>query len=173
MSNILTIYFSMKGETIAPGMTIVDLKKGHTAEAAEFIKEAVGGDLFEIETVKTYKKDHFEMIEEAKQEIQNNEMPELKALPENLDEYDAIFLGFPNWWNQLPMPVISFLNKVDLSGKEIYPFNTSEGSGAGKGPAQMVEICAGANVHEVSEWKGSQVAASKDRITDWARKVLR
>ena len=173
MSNILTIYFSMKGETIAPGMTIVDLKKGHTAEAAEFIQEAVGGDLFEIETVKTYKKDHFEMIEEAKQEIQNNEMPELKALPENLDEYDAIFLGFPNWWNQLPMPVISFLNKVDLSGKEIYPFNTSEGSGAGKGPAQMVEICAGANVHEVSEWKGSQVAASKDRITDWARKVLR
>ena len=61
--SVITVYFSMKGETIAPGMKIVDLEKGHTAVAAEFIQNAVGGDLFEIETVKEYIKDHIPQLE--------------------------------------------------------------------------------------------------------------
>lgn len=72
MDRILTIYFSLKGETVAPGMKIVNLKKGNTAVAAEFIRNAVGGDLFEIETEKTYLKDHMKMIYEAKQELVRN-----------------------------------------------------------------------------------------------------
>ena len=70
------------------------------------------------------------------------------------------------------MPVISFLNKTDLTGKEIYPFNTSEGSGAGRGPAQIEQICTGATVHEASEWKASQVSASQNTIMYWAKKEL-
>ncbi|KIR03636.1 hypothetical protein P261_02451 [Lachnospiraceae bacterium TWA4] len=173
MANIITIYFSMKGETIAPGMKLVNLDKGHTAQAAEFIQEAVGGELFEIETVKTYNPDHFAMIQEAKEEIEKNEMPELKRLPENLEGKSVVFLGFPNWWNQLPMPVISFLNKVDLSGKKIIPFNTSEGSGAGKGMNQLKKICNKSEIATVSEWKGSAVDASEDKIKDWARNQIK
>ena len=62
MANILTIFYSLKGETIAPGMQIIHLDKGHTARAAEYIQEAVGGQLFELETVKTYMEDHMKMI---------------------------------------------------------------------------------------------------------------
>ena len=62
MANILTVFYSLKGETIAPGMKIGNMEKGHTAEAAEFIQKAIGGDLFEIETVKTYMEDHMKMI---------------------------------------------------------------------------------------------------------------
>ena len=76
---ILTAFFSMKGETIAPGMKIVNLVKGHTAAVAETIQAAVGGDLFEMETVKTYNPDHMKMIYEAQDELKQGIRPELKA----------------------------------------------------------------------------------------------
>ena len=76
MAKILTVFYSLKGETIAPGMKIVNLEKGHTAVAAEFIQRAVGGDLFEIETVKTYVEDHMKMIYEAKEELEKGIRPE-------------------------------------------------------------------------------------------------
>ena len=72
---ILTVFFSLKGETIAPGMKIVNLEKGHTAVVAEAIHRAIGGDLFEIETVKTYIADHMKMIYEAKEELEQGVRP--------------------------------------------------------------------------------------------------
>ena len=113
---ILTVYFSLKGETIAPGMKVVNLEKGHTAQAAEYIQQAVGGDLFEVKTVKEYIKDHMKMIYEAKDELTKGIRPELKALPDQFEQYDTVFLGYPNWWNTLPMPVVSFLEKLDWTG---------------------------------------------------------
>ena len=95
--SILTVFFSMKGETITANMTVENLSKGHTAVAAEYINEAVGGDMFEIETVKTYIADHMQMIYEAKDELQQGIRPELKRYPDSLDVYDTIFLGYPNW----------------------------------------------------------------------------
>ena len=93
MAKILTVFHSLRGETIAPGMKIVNLEKGHTAVAAEFIQEAVGGDIFEIETVKTYTPDHMEMIYEAKEELEKGIRPELKGYPD-ISGYDTIFIGF-------------------------------------------------------------------------------
>ena len=169
---ILTVYFSLKGETIAPGMKIVNLEKGHTAQAAEYIQEAVGGDLFEIETVKTYLKDHMKMIYEAKDELTNGIRPELRALPEQFDQYDTVFLGYPNWWNTLPMPVVSFLEKLDWEGKRIIPFNTSEGSGLGKSVEWIREICKGAAVENGIALKGSQVDHEQMKIAAWAKEQL-
>ena len=95
MEKILIAYFSLKGETIAPGMKIVNLEKGNTAVAAEYIQKAVGGDLFEIETVKTYIKDHMKMIYEAKEELEAGTRVEVKGYPDNFDEYGTVYLGFP------------------------------------------------------------------------------
>ena len=97
MANILIAYFSLKGETIAPGMKIVNLEKGNTAVAAEFIQKVTGGALFEIETVKAYIKDHMKMIYEAKEELEAGTRVEVKGYPDNFDEYDTVFLAFPNW----------------------------------------------------------------------------
>jgi flavodoxin len=110
MVNILTVYFSLKGQTIAPGMKILNLEKGNTAVVAEYIQKTVGGDIFEIETVKTYIEDHFEMIEEAKKELENKTRVEVKNYLENLEDYDTIFLGYPNWWNTLPMVVVTLIS---------------------------------------------------------------
>ena len=168
----LTVYFSMKGETIAPGMKIVNLEKGHTAVAAEAIHRAVGGDLFEIETVKTYIKDHMKMIYEAKEELDQGIRPKLKAYLDNLDDYDTIFLCYPNWWNTLPMPVLGFIEHYDWNNKHIIPVNTSEGSGAGNSVSKIKEVCTGAIVDDALELKGSQVESIVDRIEDWAKGTL-
>lgn len=169
---ILTVFFSLKGETIAPGMQIVKLAKGHTAQAAEFIQQAVGGDLFEIETVKTYLEDHMQMIYEARDELNQGVRPELKALPEQFEPYDTVFLGYPNWWNTLPMPVVSFLEQLDWTGKRIIPFNTSEGSGLGKSVEWIRELCKDAVVDDGYALKGSQVDGKQAEIAAWAKEKL-
>ena len=166
--SILTVYFSLKGETITPDMKIANLEKGHTAVAAEFIQEAVGGDLFEIETVKTYIADHMKMIYEAKEELEKGIHPELKSYPD-ITGYDTIFLGFPNWWATLPMPVVTFLEHYDWTGKRIIPFNTSEGSGVGRSGQKIREICKEANIETVYELRGSQVDNQKSEIQEWAK----
>ena len=88
--SVLTINFSLKVETITPQMTVEFLEKGHTAVAAEYIQAAVGGELFEIETVKEYIKDHMKMIYEAKDELKQGIRPELKSYPD-ISEYDIVF----------------------------------------------------------------------------------
>ena len=130
MAAILTLFYSLPGQTIAPGMQIVNLQKGHTAAAAEFIQQAVGGDLFAIQTVKAYNEDHMKMIFETKEELEQDIRPELKTYPD-LSPYDTVFLGFPNWWNTLPMPVVSCLEHCDWQGKRIIPFVTSGGGALG------------------------------------------
>lgn len=172
MEKILIAYFSLKGETIAPGMKIVNLEKGNTEVAAEYIKKAVGGDLFEIETVKTYIKDHMKMIYEAKEELEAGTRVEVKGYPDNLGEYGTVYLGFPNWWNTMPMPVVTFLEHFDWSGKRIIPFCTNEGSGLGNSIADMKKICIGADIDSGGSFIGSQVRNSEEKIITWAKSRL-
>ena len=171
MANILTAFYSLKGEMIAPGMKVVNLEKGHTAAAAEYIQKAVGGDLFEIETVKTYIKDHMKMIQEAKDVLEKGIRPKLKSYPD-ISGYDTIFLGFPNWWNTLPMPVVGFLEHYDWSGKRIIPFVTSGGSGFGKSRDELKKICAVADISADEHFLGHEVEESEAKISAWAKKAL-
>lgn len=172
MANILTVFYSLKGETIAPGMKIVNLEKGHTNVAAEFVQKAVGGDLFEIETVKTYLEDHMKMIYEAKEELENGVRPELKSFAD-ISGYDTIFLGFPNWWNTIPTPVFTFLEHYDWSGKRVIPFVTSGGGGFGKSIEDIKKICVGADIVESDgQFKGHEVSSSEEQIAAWAKSVL-
>ena len=172
MAKILTVYYSLKGQTIAPGMKIVVLEKGHTAVAAEFVQKAVCGDLFEIETVKTYIEDHMKMIYEAKEELEKGVRPELKAFPE-LDKYDTIFIGYPNWWDTMPMPVVTFLEHFDWNGKRIIPFCTSGGGGLGKSVEDMKAICTGAEISDGGHWPGHEVSNSEQVISTWAKQALK
>lgn len=171
MAKILTVFYSYKGETMAPNNQIVNLEKGHTAAAAEFIQKAVGGDIFEIETVKTYKKDHMEMCNEVREEQEKGIRPELKGFID-IDEYDVIFIGYPNWWRTLPMPVVSFLEHYNWSGKRIIPFVTSGGGGFGRSLKVMNEICTGAEIAAGGDFLGHQVENSELEISDWAKYAL-
>lgn len=173
MANILIVYFSLKGPTLGGMMRIVDQEKGNTQMAAEYIQNAVGGDLFEIETSKTYPKDHMKTIQEAKDELAVGTRVEIKGVPEHWEAYDTVYLGYPNWWDTLPMPVVTFLERLDWTGKRIIPFCTNEGSGLGQSEAVIRSSCTGAEVAEGASFRGHRVKKSEKQIAEWAKKILR
>ncbi|MDE5578225.1 MAG: flavodoxin [Oscillospiraceae bacterium] len=172
MAKAITIFFSIKGQTLGAGMKIVEQKKGNTAIAAEFIHNAIGGELFEIEAARVYSKDHMTLINEAKQELQAGTRVEVKKYPESLDDYDTIFLGYPNWWNTMPMVMFTFLEHYDWTGKRIIPFCTNEGSGFGESVRDIKKIAKGSDVKDGITITGSQVKNMENRISAWAKGQL-
>ena len=152
MANILTVYFSMKGQTIGPGMKIAYQEKGNTKIAAEFIQKAVGGELFEIEADRNYSEDHMVLIDEAKQELNAGTRVPVKRYPDALEQYDTIFLEHYDW-----------------TGKRIIPFCTNEGSGIGDSVRDIKKICTGADVEAGASFTGSCVSSSEAKIAEWAK----
>ena len=102
---------------------------GNNGIIAQYIQEEVSGDLFSIERAEPYPLDYDENVAEANGEQDQDARPALKNRLENLSDYDIIFLGTPNWWGDMPMPMYTFLDEYDFSGKTIVPFNTHRGSG--------------------------------------------
>ena len=172
MAKILTVYFSMKGQTIGPGMKIAYQEKGNTKIAAEYIQKAVGGDMFEIKADRNYSEDHMVLIDEAKKELNAGTRVPVKQYPAALEQYDTIFLGYPNWWNTMPMVLFTFLEHYDWTGKRIIPFCTNEGSGIGDSVRDIKKICKGADVDDGVSFTGSRVNSSETKITEWAKSKL-
>lgn len=133
-SNILVAYFTMPetdGVDAVSGASrvVVDGNLyGNTQYLADLIRERTKGELFEIETVQEYPGEHDPLVDQAADEQSANVRPELASHIENLDAYDVIFLGYPNWWGDLPMPLYTFLEEYDFSGKTVIPFNSHGGS---------------------------------------------
>lgn len=121
---ILVAYFSRTGEEYNVGV----ITKGNTAVVADAIADLTGADKFEIKTVKPYPQNYRETTDIAKKELQDNARPKIVGKPENLKDYDTVFLGYPIWWSDLPMAVYTFLESNDFNGKTIIPFCTSAGS---------------------------------------------
>ena len=172
MSRTLIVYYSRKGENYWNG-TIKNLEKGNTEIVAEMIADVTGGDLFEVETVKTYPADYYACIDEAKAELRSGGRPEVKAYAENMDGYDTVFVGFPNWWGTMPMAMFTFLEHYDLSGKRIIPFCTNEGSGMGSSERDLKKICKGAKVESGLSIHGAEAAQPRDKVEAWVRGQIR
>jgi flavodoxin len=108
---------------------VVDGKvSGNVEFVATCIQKATGGDLFVIRTVRNYPGEHNALTEAAQQEQRANARPPLLAHISNLEDYDLIFLGYPIWWYDLPMPLYSFLDEYDFAGKTIIPITVHGGS---------------------------------------------
>ena len=171
MSKILIVYYSRKGENYWNG-GLKTIDKGNTERVAEFIQKAVGGELFEVETVKPYSESYMTCIEEAKQELRADARPKIKAFPENLEDYDIIFVGYPNWWGTMPMCMFTLLEKYDLSGKTIIPFCTNEGSGMGSSERDLKKICKNAKFKQGLSVHGAESADSEEKVSAWAKKSV-
>ena len=168
MANNLIIYYSRKGENYVNG-SIKNLDKGNTEICAEFIKTAVGGDLFEIETVKEYAADYYECIEEAKSELNSGERPELKNYIESLDGYDNIFVCGPCWWGTFPCAVFTQLEKLDFGGKKVMALMTHEGSGLGSCESDLRKMCSGATFGKGLAVHGADADKSEAKVAEWAK----
>ena len=126
MSKTLIVYYSRKGENYWNG-SIKNLSKGNTEIVAEMIADITGGDLFEVDTEKTYPADYYACIDEAKEELRRKDRPEVKTYKEGLEEYDTIYVGYPNWFDEAPMVIDTFLESFDFSGKTIVPSRWRDG----------------------------------------------
>jgi flavodoxin len=166
----LIAYFSRSGNNYVNG-NIVNLPVGNTEIVAKMIQEMTGGDLFHIEAVSAYPADYTETTEVAKEELRTNARPKLTHHRENIASCDVIFLGYPNWWGTMPMPVFTFLEEYDYSGKTIVPFCTHEGSGQGRSVSDIRKICPKSTVLESLAIRGGEVKNAKNDISGWLRDI--
>ncbi|MBO5522318.1 MAG: flavodoxin [Roseburia sp.] len=173
-SNILVAYFSVMEtdgvDTVAGASRVVADGEvlGNNEYIAQIIQRETGGELFSIETVQDYPTTHEPLLEFAYNEKADNARPELATQIENPDSYDVIFLGYPNWNADLPMPLYTFLEEYDFSGKTIIPFTTHGGSGFSRTVQTISELQPGANVRSDGlSISRNSVSGAESEVVDW------
>ena len=177
--NILIAYFSVPenvdtdGIDANSGASIVVKNKdvlGNMQYMAMTIQEAIGGELFRIETKEKYPLEHETLVNQAKEEQNEEVRSELATHIENVEQYDMIFLGYPNWWGDMPQPLYTFLEEYDFSGKTIIPFNSHGGSGFSNTIEEIKKLQPNATVKDDGlSISRNDVADSEQEITDWAK----
>lgn len=173
-STALVVYFSVSENVDLNGVDAVasasvlvknDVRYGNVEYVAHLIADATDADLWRIETEHQYPLEHDALLDAAADEQDANARPVLVGTVENLEQYDRIFLGFPNWWYDLPMPLYSFLESYDLSGKEIMPFTVHGGSGFSGALNTIAELQPEALVYE------NGLSISRNAVTDCETQV--
>lgn len=167
---ILVAFFSRAGENYAVG----HIEKGNTHIIAEMIAAETDGDLFHIEPVTPYPDDYTECTEVAKQELNVKARPAIKG-DTAVEDYDIIFIGYPNWWGDMPMPVYTFIEKHSWQGKTVIPFCTHEGSGLSGTENKLKAACQGATVLKGLAVRGATAqnaqAQAKESVNNWLGKL--
>ena len=169
-AKVLVAYFSRTGENYGVGV----IEKGNTEIIAEMIAEKTSGDLFRIESVNAYPTGYDDCTEVAKEEKNSNARPELTGSVTDFDDYDVIYLGYPIWWGDMPMPVYTFLESYDFSGKTIIPFCTHAGSGLSGTVSSIQTACSGATVRDGLAIAGTTAQNDREsaekQVSDWLEK---
>ena len=176
-SNTLVVYFSRVGNTDFQETVDADSSAsiridengpmGNAGQIAAWIADASGAETMEILTEETYPADYNETVSQAKQEQSVGFRPLLKADEKAVEEYSTIYLVFPNWWGDLPMPVYSFLDAHDLTGKTVNVFVTHEGSGFSNTVGTIEELEPGAEVRQGLAVQGGSVTDEEQNIRQW------
>ena len=144
---------------------------GNTRTAAEMIRQATGGTLFEIKPAKPYPTEYRRCTEVAKQEINAGFRPELAA-EIDLKKYDVIFVGSPNWWGTMAPPVATFLTTHDLKGKTVIPFFTHGGGGMQRCEADVRKLCGKSNVLKAATFSGGSIRSAGEAMKKWLDEVI-
>lgn len=177
-NRVLVAYFSwadnaiIEGEIDAVASPSVTAP-GHVAQLATWVQEKTGGDLFSIQVTEPYSSDWDECLDRANEERSQNVHPKLMETVDNIENYDTVFLGYPNWWYGAPMTLLSFIEENDLSEKQIYLF-CSHGTGGLAGSVGDIEnvlpdnVSLSDNVFDVYE---EDAAASRQDILDWLNEL--
>lgn len=173
---MLVTYFSVpekEGVDASTGASriIADNKlQGATEYVAGIIADATGADLFEVKTVHTYPGTHKELVDYAKKEADSKTYPKMGSKINNFADYDVIFVGYPNWWYDMPMVIYTLFNEYDFSGKTIVPFCTHGGSGFSQSVRTIGELEKNAKVIPVPAISQNNVAQSRKGLESWLLK---
>lgn len=180
-NNILIAYFTYgENAPLADGVDAStsasiqyqgDVLTGNTGLVADIIANATGGELFSILTAEQYPDNYDDTIDVGQTEKSANVRPELTSHLDSLDNYNTVFLGFPNWWGDMPMAVYSFLDEYDLSGKTIVPFVTSGGSGFSNTIQAIKNAEPDATVLEGLSIRDNRSTQVEDDITNWLARL--
>ena len=180
-SNILIAYFTVpedveaSGNDAVAGASIVvkdNERMGNTEYVAGIVQKTTGGDLFKIETKDAYPLEHDTLVDQAADEQDKNLRPELSGHIEDIGKYDTIILGYPNWWADLPMPVYSFLEEYDFSGKTIITFVTHGGSGFSSTISTISELQPDADISSNTlSLPRQDVADGEEETREWAESL--
>lgn len=176
-SNMLIAYFTY-GENAqlsndvdassSASIQIVDDKvTGNTGVLAHMISDSTGADLFSIQTQQPYPDNYDATVTQGQEENRDGARPELATHIENFDTYDTIFIGFPNWWYDMPMALYTFFEEYDFSDKTIIPFSTSGGSGFSSTIETIQELEPNAQVLEGITINGNDVTDAEEDINEW------
>ena len=177
--NTLVVYFSMPETTDPDNMTqeednsvvVIDGEVlGNTQYMAYVIRDTLGADIFRIEPETPYPTDHETLVDLARDEQGRDFRPVIKDTVGNMDSYDVIYLGYPNWWGDMPMILYSFLEQYDLSGKTIVPFNTHGGSGFSNTISTIAELQPNATVvQDGLTISRNHIQDAEQEIIDWVQ----
>ena len=140
---------------------------GNTRKLAEIIHKKVGGDILEIEPVTPYPSDYQATVDQAKREQQENARPAVKTKIANPDEYGVVFLGYPNWWSSMPMPVWTFIEQNGLDGKTIAPFDTHGGGGMGHSESDLKKLVPHSKVLKALPVRGTRAGDAEKDVEKW------
>lgn len=144
-----------------------DKLTGNTGLVASLIADATDGKLFAILTGEQYPDTYNATLDVGQSEKSAGARPKLSSHIDDLNRYDTIFLGFPNWWGDMPMAVYSFLDEYDLSGKTIIPFVTSGGSGFSNTIRAIESAEPDATVLEGLALRDSRSTQAEGDIAEW------
>jgi flavodoxin len=168
---VLVVYFSRVGSSRSfagvDAVASASLPKGNTIVVAGMIRERVGGEGFQIVTVQPYPSQYRDTTDLARKEQDAKARPRLGSHVANMKDYDLIFLGYPIWWGTLPMPVCSFLEEYDFSGKTIIPFCTNGGSGLGRSEKDIAALCPRARLLGGLAVSASGAASARAEVLAW------
>lgn len=179
-SRILIAYFTVPEtddvDTVAGASRVAKDGEvlGNTEFIAKEIQKNLGGDLFAIETVQKYPGEHQELLDFAYDELDKNARPELSGQIENMENYDVVLVGYPNWNADLPMPLYTFFETYDLAGKTIIPFVTHGGSGFSDTVDTIKELEPDARViSEGLSVSRNDVAKAQADVKEWTEALLK
>jgi flavodoxin len=140
---------------------------GNTRGIAQEIQRQTGADLFEISPVKPYSSDYNTVLMEAQEDQHRQARPELSGHVENMEDYDTVILGYPNWWASIPMPIASFLEEYDFTGKQIIPFCSHGGGRFGQSLTAIAKLAPDAVIGEGLSVHYSGDSSTPDEISAW------
>ena len=140
---------------------------GNTRDIANNINSRIDADIVELTPVDPYSDDYNTVLMEAQEDQHRQARPELNEHIDNMEHYDTILLGYPNWWASIPMPIATFLESYDLSGKTIIPFCSHGGGRFGQSLTAIAKLAPNSTIGEGLSVHYSGGSTLDDEISEW------